>query len=314
MSTEPRDAAYWAKDVTTLKVGDVPAEAINLNVTGRRVVGPVQGFGKMWQKTMRVSLGASQVTPAEVIATWKAEFQRLWPERNWFYAPGRHRPRRGGPAQPGPARPHEALHRGAGAVRRRRVVHPHDPRGHRPLGSPSRPRPSAGPPWSRSRPWSTNDPLYELGYVFGGNRLNTCQMGPDGREPGLPLRRRRPRGRLPGRLRRPAPPVAQGRQPRQERGHPHLRVDPGHAGALAAPAPSPGGAPATSDPRAAAPAIGAGLAAGQAVAAMVLGPWLLLGYVGFQVVLSLAFTCVGASWPAGGPATPSAGCCSAGAW
>jgi hypothetical protein len=37
-----------------------------------------------------------------------------------------------------------------------------------------------------------------------------------------------------------------------------------------------------------------GLAAGLLVAAMVLGPWLLLGYVGFQVVLSLAFTCVGA--------------------
>ena len=49
---QPRDAAYWAKDVTTLQVGDVPAEAINLNVTGRRVVGPVQGFGKMWQKTI----------------------------------------------------------------------------------------------------------------------------------------------------------------------------------------------------------------------------------------------------------------------
>ena len=65
----------------------MPAEAINLNVTGRRVVGPVQGFGKMWQKTMRVELTGAQVTPAEVIKTWKAEFQRFWPERNWFYAP-----------------------------------------------------------------------------------------------------------------------------------------------------------------------------------------------------------------------------------
>ena len=92
MSTEPRDAAYWAKDVTTLKVGDVPAEAVNLNVTGRRVVGPVQGFGKMWQKTMRVELTGAEVAPAEVIKTWKAEFQRFWPERNWFYAPWRASP------------------------------------------------------------------------------------------------------------------------------------------------------------------------------------------------------------------------------
>ena len=87
MDSQPRDAAFWAKNVTTLKLGQVPAEAVNLNVTGRRVVGPVQGFGKMWQKTMRVTLDGAKVAPAEVISTWKAEFQRFWPERNWFYAP-----------------------------------------------------------------------------------------------------------------------------------------------------------------------------------------------------------------------------------
>jgi hypothetical protein len=41
----------------------------------------------MWQKTMRVTLAGAEVAPAEVISTWKAEFQRFWPERNWFYAP-----------------------------------------------------------------------------------------------------------------------------------------------------------------------------------------------------------------------------------
>ena len=41
----PRDAAYWAKGISKLQLGEVPAEAVNLNVTGRRVVGPVQGFG-----------------------------------------------------------------------------------------------------------------------------------------------------------------------------------------------------------------------------------------------------------------------------
>jgi hypothetical protein len=75
MDSQPRDAAYWAKNVTTLKLGEVPAQAVNLNVTGRRVVGPVQGFGKMWQKTMRVELRGVEVIPAAVISTWKAEFQ-----------------------------------------------------------------------------------------------------------------------------------------------------------------------------------------------------------------------------------------------
>ena len=84
---EPRDAAYWASYAETLKVSGVAEGATNINVEGRRAVGPLQGFGKMWQKTMRVELAGAEVAPAEVIRTWKAEFQRFWPERNWFYAP-----------------------------------------------------------------------------------------------------------------------------------------------------------------------------------------------------------------------------------
>ena len=82
-----RDAAFWAKDVSILRVGEVPAGAVNLNVTGRRVVGPIQGFGKMWQKTYRVRLAGPEVTPAEVIAAWKADFQSFWPTGNRFYGP-----------------------------------------------------------------------------------------------------------------------------------------------------------------------------------------------------------------------------------
>ncbi|MGH2515009.1 MAG: hypothetical protein ACRDHP_05075 [Ktedonobacterales bacterium] len=82
-----RDAAYWAEPVSTLRVGGLPAGAVNLNVTGRRVVGPLQGFGQMWQKTYRVSLRSAAVTPAEVISTWKAQFPSFWPEGNRFYGP-----------------------------------------------------------------------------------------------------------------------------------------------------------------------------------------------------------------------------------
>lgn len=79
-----RDASYWAKAVRALEVGEVPAGAVNLNVAGRRLVGPVQGFGKLWQKTYEVDLDA-EVTPAEVIATWKRQFARFWPRGNRFY-------------------------------------------------------------------------------------------------------------------------------------------------------------------------------------------------------------------------------------
>jgi len=177
MDSEPRDAAYWAKNVTTLKLGKVPARAVNLNVTGRRVVGPVQGFGRMWQKTTRVELRGAEATPAEVIRTWKAEFQRFWPERNWFYAPLTG-------IAPGevallnlnlPGR----MKLSTGVL----VLYADDesftlmtPEGHMLAG------------WITFSAWAaddgvtvvqlqalerTSDPLYELGYALGGNRLNT---------------------------------------------------------------------------------------------------------------------------------------------
>jgi hypothetical protein len=83
----PRDAAYWAKQVSKLKVGEVPADAISRNVEGRRVVGPIQGFGKMWQKTYRVRLRGADVSPQDVIKVWKENFASFWPEKNFFYGP-----------------------------------------------------------------------------------------------------------------------------------------------------------------------------------------------------------------------------------
>ncbi len=82
-----RDDANWARPVPALAEPVAPPEAINLNVKGRRVVGPLQGFGQLWQKTYRVRLDGCDVTPSELIAEWKAEFPRFWPGGNHFYAP-----------------------------------------------------------------------------------------------------------------------------------------------------------------------------------------------------------------------------------
>ena len=85
--TEPasRDAANWAGHVGTLKVGDVPAGAMNLNVEGRRVVGPLQGFGALWQKTYQVRLRGENLTLADVIQVWKARFPEFQPPQNRFF-------------------------------------------------------------------------------------------------------------------------------------------------------------------------------------------------------------------------------------
>ncbi|HEX4760899.1 MAG TPA: hypothetical protein VH256_08870 [Thermoleophilaceae bacterium] len=82
-----RDATFWAKSVSRLKVSDVPEDAVNINVEGKRLASPIQGFGKMWQKTYQVRLDPQQVTPTEVIAVWKERFPDFWPDKNRFYAP-----------------------------------------------------------------------------------------------------------------------------------------------------------------------------------------------------------------------------------
>src|SRR5680860_561326 len=79
----PRDAAHWAGKVSRLQA-DPGSPAKDDNVTGRRLMGPVQGFGKMWQKTYTADVGAD-VTPKQAIATWKADFGMFWPKGNVFH-------------------------------------------------------------------------------------------------------------------------------------------------------------------------------------------------------------------------------------
>ena len=85
-SPEPRsDVPHWAKPFKKLEVSDLPSGASSLNVEGRRVVGPLQGFGQMWQKTYRVRLSGVQVTPAEVVTFWKENLPTLMPPNSRFY-------------------------------------------------------------------------------------------------------------------------------------------------------------------------------------------------------------------------------------
>jgi len=78
----PRDAAGWAAKVERLEVEQRDGVR-GTNVAGRRLTGPVQGFGKMWQKTYRLNLGPA-VTPRDAIATWKAHCPEFWPPGNRF--------------------------------------------------------------------------------------------------------------------------------------------------------------------------------------------------------------------------------------
>lgn len=85
----------WAKPTDHLHVEhEMPRGSINLNVDGRQLNNPLQGFGQMWQKTYRINLIAPRVpatgkaaTPQDIIAGWKTNFAKFWPRGNNFYAP-----------------------------------------------------------------------------------------------------------------------------------------------------------------------------------------------------------------------------------
>lgn len=83
----PRDAAHWAQPVARLTVSDVPRGAFKMNVDGHEIIGPLQGFGQLWQKTYRVRLPGVNLTPAEVMHIWKAEFPQFQPRESRFYPP-----------------------------------------------------------------------------------------------------------------------------------------------------------------------------------------------------------------------------------
>ena len=81
----PRDQESWARPVDRLTT--TARTTGQDTVTGRRVSGPVQGFGQMWQKTFSVRVPADEHPPEAVVAHWKAAFPTFWPKGAAFYAP-----------------------------------------------------------------------------------------------------------------------------------------------------------------------------------------------------------------------------------
>ena len=77
-----RDHQNWAANVQRLTV-EKRDGVRGTNVSGRRLTGPIQGFGKMWQKTYVTSLGRD-VTPEHAISEWREHFGDFWPKGNRF--------------------------------------------------------------------------------------------------------------------------------------------------------------------------------------------------------------------------------------
>lgn len=79
----PRDAAHWAKNVERLQVSD-PQDPHGYNIQGKRVSGPMNGFGRLWQRTYTADLG-TKVSPVALVADWRMHFGDYWPRMGRFH-------------------------------------------------------------------------------------------------------------------------------------------------------------------------------------------------------------------------------------
>jgi len=82
---EADDRNNWAGPVSEIRVSDMPADAVNLNVDGLRAVGPVEGFGQLWQKVYRQRITGSNIKSAEALRVLKDNFPKFQPPENRFY-------------------------------------------------------------------------------------------------------------------------------------------------------------------------------------------------------------------------------------
>src|SRR5271157_2914608 len=79
------DTRYWAKPVMKLKATHRPKKAKKLKVEGRRAVGPVNGFGQLWQKIYRLHIGDPAIAPEQAVAALKQNFPAFQPWYNRFF-------------------------------------------------------------------------------------------------------------------------------------------------------------------------------------------------------------------------------------
>ena len=81
--------AGWAKSVDRLSLSDIPQGTMNINVEGRRLSAPVNGFGRLWEKRYRLHLAETDLYPRQIIAIWRSEFADFWPKGNHLFTAGK---------------------------------------------------------------------------------------------------------------------------------------------------------------------------------------------------------------------------------
>ena len=77
------DKDNWAPAIRRMATDG--AATLPSTLEGRELAGPLQGFGRMFQKTYRVRIPGH--APEDVISFWKEHFGELWPRDQRFRSP-----------------------------------------------------------------------------------------------------------------------------------------------------------------------------------------------------------------------------------
>lgn len=77
--------AGWAPKVEKLRVTERPEGAFTMNMDGRRILGQLQGFGPMWEKTYWLTIKKSGIKPEDIIQAMQGHFLEFQPSENSFY-------------------------------------------------------------------------------------------------------------------------------------------------------------------------------------------------------------------------------------
>jgi hypothetical protein len=86
VSNKPSREGTWARPVDHLDSSQVQG-GVNINVDGKQLAGPLRGFGQLWKKTYSIRLNQGDLTPQQVVETWRTRFPQYWPKGNRFYGP-----------------------------------------------------------------------------------------------------------------------------------------------------------------------------------------------------------------------------------
>ena len=84
-SYDPGKMSAWARPIERIMLSEIPEGAINMNVDGLKVAGPLQGFGRLWEKIFRIRLTGVNASPEEVVKAFKEHFPSFQPPQNRFF-------------------------------------------------------------------------------------------------------------------------------------------------------------------------------------------------------------------------------------